>query len=72
MQVFEVVADPKSIGVPIIRAINMDGDNCLPDPMCNRFDTEECNTDENFLFIFISFLYLSFSRYFSFNISLYT
>lgn len=28
----EVAADSKSIGVPIIRAINMDGDNCPPDP----------------------------------------
>ena len=28
----EAAADSKSIGVPIIRAINMDGDNCPPDP----------------------------------------
>lgn len=43
----EVAADSKSIGVPIIRAINMDGDNCPPDPVCKQFDTQKCNTDEN-------------------------
>lgn len=46
----EVAADSKSIGVPIIRAINMDGDNCPPDPVCKQFDTQKCNTGENLYF----------------------
>lgn len=49
----EIVADSKSIMVPMLRAIDMDNDNCPPDPVCKQFDTQKYNTDEN-LNLFLS------------------